>query len=122
MARRWPVLHLANEKSVPFDVAPTRAWWESLLYRPLLHPSPFTEQAPSSSPRKSFAVLPSPALRQRGPFYSILRDTFSISAILLILSEVNLLRKLMKLGPLIRVFGLFVNLIYRDIYEMGLKL
>lgn len=79
VARRWPVLHLANEKSVPFDVAPTRAWWESLLYRPLLHPSPFTEQTP-------FPPLPSPRRKPRrlaffctigiGPFSSIPSDTF----------------------------------------------
>lgn len=71
VARRWPVLHLANEKSVPFDVAPTRVWWESLLYRPLLHPSSFTERGPPFPPRPScvsFAVLPSPALRERALF------------------------------------------------------
>lgn len=51
MARRWPVLHLANEKSVPFDVLPTRVWWELLLSSsrvPTLHdPSfnPFTRHA-----------------------------------------------------------------------------
>lgn len=80
VARRWPVLHLANEKSVPFDVAPTRAWWESLLYRPLLHPSPFTERGPSSPAQASPSC---PLLRYgTGPFSSIPAILFSISAIL----------------------------------------
>lgn len=80
VARRWPVLHLANEKSVPFDVAPTRAWWESLLYRPLLHPSPFAERAPSSPAQASPSC---PLLRHgTGPFSTIPAILFSISAIL----------------------------------------
>jgi len=84
VARRWPVLHLANEKSVPFDVAPTRAWWESLLYRPLLHPSPFTERTPfpplppSLPPGVSLAVLPSSVLRDRTLFLHSQRYIFYI--------------------------------------------
>lgn len=109
VARRWPVLHLANEKSVPFDVAPTRAWWESLLYRPLLHPSPFTERGPLVT-RASFAVLPSPALRDRALFLHSGDTFFYISHFTNSSDEVGSVRKPMGLDPLI-VFGSFFFLI-----------
>lgn len=78
MARRWPVLHLANEKSVPFDVAPARAWWESLLPSSA-SPVPLAERVPLAL-HAGIAVSPSPARSARsGLFPSFLaRYIFSI--------------------------------------------
>lgn len=109
MARRWPVLHLANEKSVPFDVAPTRAWvGVTSLYRLLLHPSSPSPSEPPRLPCKLRPLSPFPALRGLDPFPPppVPRDTFSPSAILPITKGVSV-RKLMKLNPRISYSCLF---------------
>lgn len=106
VARRWPVLHLANEKSVPFDVAPTRAWWESLLYRPLLHPSPFTERGPSS-PAQASPSCPLLRYGDRALFLHSGDTFFYISHFTNFSDEVGSVRKPIGLDPLI-VFGSFL--------------
>lgn len=75
MARRWPVLHLANEKSVPFDVAPARASGGSRFSTVSLHRARSPSSCAQASPSCPLLCI----CHEIEPFSSILRGTFFFS-------------------------------------------
>lgn len=90
------------------------AWWESLLYRLLLHPSPFTERSPLRPARKPHRLALHSMLRDRTLFLHSSRYFFFLTIILPIINIDlntwfwNLLEAKMTLGK--KAFFFFYTL------------